>query len=85
MTFTDLNQNIDFLISRFDGRIGKIDSITSRDITKFIILYGDAAISEDSVYVSMNSTDIITMEDSVQQSINIFNTVSGNYSNTPIQ
>jgi hypothetical protein len=83
VTFTDLTQNVEFLISRFNGRVGKINGITSKDIAKFLILDADAAISADSIYTSMSSTDVTTIEDNVQNSINVFNTVTGNFTNTP--
>jgi len=83
VTFDSLNQNVDFLISRYEKRIGNIKSISATDITKFIILNGDAGISPESVYTSMSSTDIKTIESNVQESIQKFNPISGNYTNTP--
>lgn len=86
VTFNNLNQNIEFLISRYKDRVGKINSINAKDITKFLILYGDAEIpTSDSVYTTMSSTDVTTIESNVQNAINIYNPVSGNYSNIPIQ
>jgi hypothetical protein len=72
VTFDSLNQNIDFLISRYKDRVGTINNINAKDITKFLILYGDADIPKsDSVYTTMNPTDITTIESNVQKAINI--------------
>jgi len=81
ITFNNLSQNIDFLISRYKDRVGKINSIDAKDITKFLILYGDAAMSDESVYTSMSSTDITTIESNVQNAIKIYNPASGNNTN----
>jgi hypothetical protein len=81
VTFNSLNQNIDFLISRYKDRVATINSISATDITKFIILNGDAGISPDSVYTSMSSTDIKTIENNVQKAINEYNPASGNNTN----
>ena len=83
ISFNSLEQNIDFLISRYKERVGKLNSITAKDITKFLILYGDAPLSDESVYTSMSSTDVTTIESNVQKAINIYNPVTNNYSNTP--
>jgi hypothetical protein len=85
VTFDSLTQNVDFLISRYKDRVGNIKTISATDITKFIILNGDAGISDSSVYTTMNPTDIKTMESRVQESIQKFNPISGNYTNTPPQ
>ena len=81
VTFSSLNQNVDFLISRYKDRVGKINGITAKDITKFLILYGESAIEDESVYTSTNSTDITTIESNVQNAINIYNPTSGNNTN----
>jgi hypothetical protein len=83
VTFDSLNQNVEFLISRYQNRVGNIATISSKDIAKFIILNGDAGISPDSVYTSMSSTDIKTIESRVEESIQKFGPISGNYTNTP--
>jgi hypothetical protein len=80
--FDSLDQNIDFLISRFEGRVSEIKDINSSDITKFIILYSDAAISNSNVYTTMNPTDITNMENKVTESINLFNQNTGNFTKT---
>ena len=81
VAFTDLNQNVDFIISRFEGRVSLINDITPKDITKFLILNGDAGLSDEKVYTTMNQTDITTMEDKVKKAIEIFNPVTNNYDN----
>jgi hypothetical protein len=81
VTFTSLNQNIDFLISRYEKRVDTIKSISASDITKFIILNGDAGISPESVYTSMSSTDIKTIESNVEAAIKIYNPATGNNTN----
>jgi hypothetical protein len=79
VTFNSLNQNIDFLISRYEKRVGNIATISATDIAKFIILNSDAGIpTSDSVYTSMSTTDIKTIESNVQNAINIYNPTSGN-------
>jgi len=83
VVFDSLSQNVDFLISRYEKRVGDISTISATDITKFIILNADSVISPDSVYTSMSSTDIKTIETRVQESIQKFNPISGNYTNTP--
>jgi hypothetical protein len=83
VVFDSLNQNVDFLISRYEKRVANIATISATDITKFIILNADSDISPDSVYTSMSSTDIQTIESRVQESIQKFNPISGNYTNTP--
>lgn len=77
--FENLSQNIDFLISRFSGRVSEIKDISSSEITKFIILYGDATISSSNVYTTMNPTDITNMESRVTESIRLYNQISGNF------
>jgi hypothetical protein len=81
--FDSLNQNIDFLIDRFTGRVSQIKDLTSSEITKFIVLYGDAAISNSNVYTSMNPTDITNIESKVTESINLFNQNTGDFTQTP--
>jgi len=81
--FDSLDTNIDFLISRFTGRVSEIKDLTSSEITKFIILYGDAAISNSNVYTTMNPTDITNMESRVTEAINLFNQNTGNFTQTP--
>jgi len=86
VTFNSLNQNVEFLISRYKDRVGKINKITAKDITKFIILYGDAIIPKnEDEYTTMSSTNITTIESKVQEAINVYNPISGNYSKTPNQ
>jgi hypothetical protein len=80
--FEDLNQNIDFLISRFSGRVSEIKNLTSSEITKFIILYSDALISNSNVYTTMNPTDITNIETKVTQAIKLFNENTGNFTQT---
>jgi hypothetical protein len=77
--FENLEQNIDFLIDRFSGRVSQIVDLSSSEITKFIVLYGDAAISNSNVYTSMNPTDVTNMESKVTDSIRLYNQISGNF------
>jgi len=83
ITFNSLNQNVDFLISRYEKRVGQIKSITTKDISRFLILYGESAVYPDNVYTSMNPTDITTIESNVQNAIDIYSPITGNYTNTP--
>ena len=83
IVFTSLTQNVEFLISRYKDRVGKIKSVNSKDITKFLILYGETSMYDDSVYTKMNPTSITTIESNVQDAINIYNPISGNYNKTP--
>jgi len=77
--FENLSQNIDFLISRFGGRVSQINNLTSSEITKFIILYSNASISDNNVYTTMNPTDITNMESKVIDSIRLYNQISGDF------
>jgi hypothetical protein len=79
--FESINKNIDFLISRYTNRIGKINSISAKDIAKFLILYTDSTIpTNENVYTSMNSTDLSNIESNVQAAINDYNPSTGNVS-----
>jgi len=78
VTFQSLNQNIDFLISRYKDRVGKINSISAKDITKFLILYGESGVLPDTEYTTLNPTDVTTIESNVQNAINVYNPTSGN-------
>ena len=80
--FENLTQNIDFLISRFSGRVSEIKELTPSEITKFIILYGDAAIASSNVYTTMNPTNITNMETNVAKAIKMFNENTGNFTQT---
>ena len=77
--FENLSQNIDFLISRFGGRVSQINNLTSSEITKFIILYSNASKSDNNVYTTMNPTDITNMESKVIDSIRLYNQISGDF------
>jgi hypothetical protein len=81
--FDNLNQNIDFLIDRFSGRVSQINDLSSSEITKFIVLYSNSSISSNNVYTSMNPTDITNMESKVTKAINLFNQNTGNFTQTP--
>jgi hypothetical protein len=78
ITFQSLNQNIDFLISRYKDRVGKINSISAKDITKFLILYGESGVLPETEYTTLNPTDVTTIESNVQNAINVYNPTSGN-------
>jgi hypothetical protein len=80
--FENLTQNIDFLISRFSGRVSEIKELTPSEITKFIILYGDAAIASSNVYTSMNPTNLTNMESKVDMAIKLYNSTTGNFNQT---
>jgi hypothetical protein len=77
--FDSLEQNINFLISRYEKRITQVNNINATEITKFIILYSDSLIAQDNVYTTMNSTELSNMEFNVSQSIKIYNQVLGDY------
>ena len=81
ITFKSLSQNIDFLISRYKDRVGKINSISAKDITKFLILYGESGILPETEYTTLNPTDVTTIESNVQNAINVYNPTSGNNTN----
>jgi hypothetical protein len=83
VVFESMEQNVDFLISRFNGRTTTINQITPKDITKFIILNSDKAITPENVYTDMTPTQLANIEDKVDKSIKLFNTNSGNFTNTP--
>jgi hypothetical protein len=83
--FSDLSKHIEFLIARFSGKIGQLTAITSKDITKFYTLYFSAVQKNIDVYNKLveNPSQLSEIETSVQQSIDLFKTGSGNVSGTP--
>ena len=76
-----MSQNIDFLISRYKDRVGKINSISAKDISKFLILYGESGILPETDYTTLNPTDVTTIESNVQNAIKEYNPASGNNTN----
>ena len=77
--FDSVDAHVDFLIARYKGRVGQINSITVKDVTKFMILYSDNGIPKnEDVYTSMNPTDLSNIENKVQDAIDIYNPVIGN-------
>lgn len=79
--FESVEQNIDFLIDRFNQRVSTIKEITPSEIAKFLILNSDQSITPNNVYTNMNPTDLSNIEDKVDKSIKLFNPTSGNLSN----
>jgi hypothetical protein len=84
--FSDLPKHVEFLIARFSGKISLLPSITAKEIVKFYTLYFSANQKNIDVYnklVQDNPSQLSQMEASVQQSIDLFKTGSGNVSGTP--
>lgn len=89
--FSDLSKHIEFLIARFSGKISLLPEITAKEIVKFYTLYFSANQKNIDVYnklVQDNPSQLSQMEVSVQQSIDLFKTGTGNQSgslppNTP--
>jgi hypothetical protein len=84
--FSDLSKHISFLIDRWKGRVTQLPEITAKEIVKFYTLYFSANQKNIDVYnklVQDNPSQLSQMETSVQQSINLFKTGSGNVSGTP--
>jgi hypothetical protein len=78
--FLDLSKHVEFLIARFSGKVGQLPAITSKDITKFYTLYFSAVQKNIDVYDKLvqNPSQLSEIETSVQQSIDIFKSGSGN-------
>jgi hypothetical protein len=84
--FSDLPKHVAFLIARFSGKISLLPSITAKEIVKFYTLYFSANQKNIDVYnnlVQNNPSQLSQMEASVQKSIDLFKTGSGNVSGTP--
>ena len=84
--FSDLSKHVEFLIARFNGKISLLPDITAKEIVKFYTLYFSANQKNIDVYnnlVQNNPSQLSQMEDSVQKSIDLFKTGSGNVSGTP--
>jgi hypothetical protein len=84
--FSDLSKHISFLIDRWKGRVTQLPDITAKEIVKFYTLYFSANQKNIDVYnklVQDNPSQLSQMETSVQQSIDLFKTGSGNVSGTP--
>ena len=83
--FSDLSKHVTFLIERWKGRVTQLPEITAKDITKFYTLYFSANQKNIDVYnklVQQNASLLSEMEVSVQKSIDLFKTGSGNESGT---
>jgi hypothetical protein len=79
--FSDLSNHVTFLIERWKGRVTQLPEITAKEITKFYTLYFSANAENIDVYnklVKDNPSKLSQMETSVQQSIDIFKSGSGN-------
>jgi hypothetical protein len=84
--FSDLSKHVEFLIARFKGKISLLPDITAKEIVKFHTLYFSANQKNIDVYnnlVQNNPSQLSQMEASVQKSIDLFKTGSGNVSGTP--
>jgi hypothetical protein len=83
--FSDLSKHVEFLIARFSGKVGQLPAITAKDITKFYTLYFSAVQKNIDVYDKLvqNPSQLSQIETSVQKSIDLFKTGSGNVSGTP--
>jgi hypothetical protein len=84
--FSDLSNHISFLIARWKDRVTELPNITSKEIVKFYTLYFSANQKNIDVYnklVQDNPSQLSQMEASVQKSIDLFKTGSGNESGTP--
>jgi hypothetical protein len=79
--FSDLSKHISFLIARWKDRVTQLPEITAKEIVKFYTLYFSANQKNIDVYnklVQDNPSQLSQMETSVQQSIDLFKTGSGN-------
>jgi hypothetical protein len=84
--FSDLSKHVTFLIARWKDRVSQLPEITAKDITKFYTLYFSSNAKNIDVYnklVQQNASSLSEIEVSVQQSIDLFKTGSGNVSGTP--
>jgi len=72
--FDSVDGNLQFLVNRWRGRLSKYE-VTSKDLTKFLVLNQNSTPTEENVYSSLNSTDLTNMEAIVEESIKIFNSI----------
>jgi hypothetical protein len=77
--FSSIDENIDFLIARYNPRMVNVKTnISLADgITKFWILNNGSEILPEDVYIGMPSKDIENIRVKVEASINLFNNSSG--------
>jgi hypothetical protein len=77
--FTSIDENIDFLISRWNPRMINVKTnISLADgITKFWILNNGPEILPDDVYTGMPSKDIESIKNTVTEAISLFDNSAG--------
>jgi hypothetical protein len=82
MVFKSIDENIDFLIERYKGRMVTVKDNSKEEITKFIIL-NDSNDKPETVYSQMDKTQLLNIQTKVEESIKLFNPTSGNVSSPP--
>ena len=82
MVFNSIDNNIDFLIDRYKGRMKTIKDTSKEEIAKFLIL-NSANGTPDAVYTQMEKTELLNIQTKVEESMRVFNPTSGNITVPP--
>jgi hypothetical protein len=82
MVFDSIDKNIDFLIDRYKGRMPTITDSSKEEIAKFLILNVENDIP-DTVYTQMDKTQLLNLQDKIEESKKLFNPASGNVTPAP--
>jgi len=82
MVFSSLDNNIDFLIDRYKGRMVTVKDNSKEEIAKFIIL-NEGNDTPETVYSQMDKTQLLNIQTKVEDSKKLFNPTSGNITPPP--
>jgi hypothetical protein len=76
-SFDSIEKCVEFLVKRWEKRMGNILNVDSKNITKFIILNNNTVKTRDiNVYDTYNTTDLSNLENNVVKAINIYKGVN---------
>jgi hypothetical protein len=77
VSFDDIEKCVEFLVKRWEKRMGNILNIDSKSITKFLILNNNTSkIHDINVYNTYNPTNLSNLENNVDKAINIYKGVN---------
>ena len=82
MVFNSIDNNIDFLIDRYKGRMKTLKDTSKEEIAKFLIL-NSANDTPETVYSQMEKTELLNIQTKVEESMRVFNPTSGNITVLP--
>lgn len=82
MVFSSIDNNIDFLIDRYKGRMVTVKDNSKEEIAKFIIL-NEGNDTPETVYSQMDKTRLLNIQTKVEESKKLFNPTSGNVTSPP--